>query len=99
MVAEKVIHRRALLRGDSLRTGIEILDQRAGAAGPFEACPEQGRRACPEQRRRVVAEVDGGRAAKRFTRKQLDRLKLGEDLETIPWGSKMVNLPPSKSVT
>jgi transposase len=31
-----------------------------------------------------------------FTREQLDRLGLGKDLQKIPWGSKIINLPPSK---
>jgi transposase len=31
-----------------------------------------------------------------FVRKQLDRLNIGQDLETVPWGSGHRNLPPSK---
>lgn len=34
-------------------------------------------------------------SAKEFTRRQLDRLGIGIDLETIPWGTKTVKLPPS----
>ena len=36
MVAKQVINRRALLHGDSLCTGIDVLDQCAGAAGPLK---------------------------------------------------------------
>jgi len=43
-----------------------------------------------------VRNLPNGISAKRFTREQLDRLKLGEDLELIPWGSKKVKLPPSE---
>jgi len=35
-------------------------------------------------------------SAKEFTRRQLDRLGIGTDLLTIPWGTKKVKLPPSK---
>jgi hypothetical protein len=35
-------------------------------------------------------------SAKEFTRRQLDRLGIGMNLEFIPWGSKKVKLPPSK---
>jgi transposase len=31
-----------------------------------------------------------------FVREQLDRLNIGQDLETVPWGSGHRNLPPSK---
>jgi hypothetical protein len=34
-------------------------------------------------------------SAKEFTRRQLDRLGIGMDLESIPWGTKRVKLPPS----
>jgi hypothetical protein len=30
-----------------------------------------------------------------LTRKQLDRLGIGAELEILPWGSKRVKLPPS----
>ncbi len=42
-----------------------------------------------------VRNLPGGISAKDFTRGQLDRLKIGEKLEIIPWGSKKVRLPPS----
>lgn len=35
-------------------------------------------------------------SAKEFTRRQLDRLGIGADLQSIPWGTKKVKLPPSK---
>ena len=35
-------------------------------------------------------------SAKEFTRKQLDRLGIGVDLQSIPWGSKVIKLPPSQ---
>ncbi len=35
-------------------------------------------------------------SAKEFTRKQLDRLGIGQELTYIPWGSKKVKLPPSR---
>jgi hypothetical protein len=37
-----------------------------------------------------------GISAKVFTRQQLDRLKIGAGLKTIPWGSKQITLPPSQ---
>lgn len=43
---------------------------------------------------RVKVRNLGGLSAKQFTRQQLDRLKLGRDLQVIPWGSKRVKLPP-----
>jgi transposase len=42
-----------------------------------------------------VHNLPDGQSAKEFTRGQLDRLGLGEDLEVIPWGSKRHKLPPS----
>jgi transposase len=36
-----------------------------------------------------------GITAKVFTRQQLDRLKIGSRLKTIPWGSRQITLPPS----
>ena len=37
-----------------------------------------------------------GQSALSFTRDQLDLLDIGKDLQTIPWGSKTHQLPPSK---
>ncbi|NJC97238.1 MAG: IS110 family transposase [Anaerolineae bacterium] len=37
-----------------------------------------------------------GQSVLSFTRDQLDRLGIGKDLQTIPWGSKTHLLPPSK---
>ena len=37
----------------------------------------------------------GGLSAKAWTRRELDRLGIGKDLQVIPWGSRMVKLPPS----
>ena len=37
-----------------------------------------------------------GQSVLSFTRDQLDRLEIGKDLQTIPWGSKTHPLPPSK---
>ena len=37
-----------------------------------------------------------GQSAREFTRSQLDRLGIGANLKTVPWGSKTVKLPPSK---
>jgi hypothetical protein len=31
-----------------------------------------------------------------FTRQQLDRLQLGADLKTVPWGRRQYHLPPSR---
>jgi len=36
------------------------------------------------------------KSAKHFVRNQLDRLGIGADLESIPWGTKNVKLPPSR---
>jgi transposase len=46
---------------------------------------------------RVKVRNLGGLSAREFTRQQLDRLGLGEELETIPWGTKTVKLPPPGS--
>ena len=35
-------------------------------------------------------------SAREFTRRQLDRLGIGAELQSIPWGSKVVKLPPSQ---
>jgi transposase len=37
-----------------------------------------------------------GTTAKGFARQQLDRLKIGAGLKTVPWGSKLITLPPSQ---
>lgn len=37
-----------------------------------------------------------GQSALQFTRNQLDRLGIGEEVTTIPWGSKHFKLPPSQ---
>jgi transposase len=42
-----------------------------------------------------VANLPKGLSAKAFTRKEMDRLKIGQELEIVPWGSKKVKLPPS----
>ncbi|MBA3532296.1 MAG: IS110 family transposase [Ardenticatenales bacterium] len=43
-----------------------------------------------------VANLPDGLSAKEFTRQQLDRLGIGEELTQIPWGSKTFKLPPSR---
>lgn len=43
-----------------------------------------------------VRNLPNNLSAKEFTRNQLDRLGIGADLETIPWGTKKVKLPPSR---
>ena len=35
-----------------------------------------------------------GESALSFTRRNLDRLKLGQELTVLPWGSKKFKLPP-----
>jgi transposase len=42
-----------------------------------------------------VKNLPEGQSALQFTRRQLDRLELGQDLTHIPWGSKKFKLPPS----
>ena len=42
-----------------------------------------------------VKNLPDGQSAKTFTRNQLDRLGIGQNLKVIPWGSKKVKLPPS----
>ena len=42
-----------------------------------------------------VRNLPGGQSAKEFTRAQLHRLKIGGELEIIPWGTKQVKLPRS----
>ena len=43
-----------------------------------------------------VKNLPKGQSARQFTRNQLDRLGIGANLKTVPWGSKTVKLPPSK---
>jgi transposase len=43
-----------------------------------------------------VRNLPDKQSAIQFTRNQLDRLGIGADIETIPWGTKKVKLPPSK---
>ena len=43
-----------------------------------------------------VKNLPDGQSAKEYTRSQLDRLGIGRNLTTIPWGTKTVKLPPSK---
>ncbi len=40
-----------------------------------------------------------GLSALAFTRQQLDRLQLGAELKTVPWGRRQYHLPPSRLVT
>jgi transposase len=42
-----------------------------------------------------VANLPDGQSALAFTRHQLDRLNLGDQVTHIPWGSKTFKLPPS----
>jgi transposase len=43
-----------------------------------------------------VRNLPRGQSAPAFTRKQLDRLGLGKDLQKLSYGSKLIKLPPSK---
>jgi transposase len=43
-----------------------------------------------------VRNLPGKQSALQFTRSQLDRLKIGAEIERIPWGTKSPKLPPSK---
>jgi hypothetical protein len=43
-----------------------------------------------------VCNLPEGQSALQFTRNQLDRLGIGEDVTTIPWGLKRFKLPPSQ---
>ena len=45
---------------------------------------------------RVKVRNLGGFSAKESTRRELDRLGIGRELQVIPWGTKKVKLPPSK---
>lgn len=42
-----------------------------------------------------VRNLHGGLSALAYTRQQLDRLGLGAELTSLPWGSKHYKLPPS----
>jgi transposase len=44
---------------------------------------------------RVKVKHLGGLSAKDWTRRELDRLGIGRELQVIPWGTRMVRLPPS----
>jgi transposase len=46
-----------------------------------------------------IRNMPNGQSALAFTREQLDRLRLGKDLQEITWGSKHLKLPPSKLLT
>jgi transposase len=43
-----------------------------------------------------VRNLSQGQSALAFTREQLDRLGIGQELQEIPWGAKRHKLPPSK---
>ena len=43
-----------------------------------------------------IKNLQNGINAKIFARQQLDRLKIGVRLKTIPWGSRQITLPPSQ---
>jgi transposase len=43
-----------------------------------------------------VGNLPDGQTALQFTRRQLDRLKIGRALQQIPWGRKRYKLPPSE---
>jgi transposase len=43
-----------------------------------------------------VSNLPDGLSALEFTRQQLDRLGIGQEVTQIPWGSKHFKLPPSK---
>ena len=40
--------------------------------------------------------LPGGISAKAFARQQMDRLKIGAGVTTVPWGSRRIALPPSQ---
>jgi hypothetical protein len=44
---------------------------------------------------RVKVKNLGGLSAIQWTRRELDRLGIGRELQVIPWGTKKVRLPPS----
>lgn len=43
-----------------------------------------------------VQNLSDGQCALQFTRNQLDRLKIGQSVQVIPWGVKRYKLPPSR---
>lgn len=43
-----------------------------------------------------VQNLSDGQSALQFTRNQLDRLKIGQEISQIPWGSRKFKLPESK---
>ena len=43
-----------------------------------------------------VNNLPDGQSALQFTRNQLDRLEIGQEVTHIPWGSKRFKLPESK---
>ncbi len=43
-----------------------------------------------------VKNLPSGQSAPGFVREQLDRLNIGQDIKTVPWGSEHRNLPPSQ---
>ncbi len=43
-----------------------------------------------------VKNLPKGQTALGFTRQQLDRLKIGQEVRQIPWGTKKFTLPESK---
>jgi len=46
-----------------------------------------------------VRNLPEGLSTRAFTRQQLDRLGIGQNLELLPWGSTNVKLPPSQLKT
>jgi transposase len=46
-----------------------------------------------------VSNLPDGQSAAGFTREQLDRLGVGQELTEIPWGTKRRKLPPSRIAT
>jgi transposase len=43
-----------------------------------------------------VKNLPGGQSALQFTRNQMDRLGIGQEVFILPWGTKKYRLPPSK---
>jgi hypothetical protein len=43
-----------------------------------------------------ISNLPDGQSALQFTRNQLDRLEIGQEVTHIPWGSRCFKLPPSK---
>jgi len=43
-----------------------------------------------------ICNLPEGQSALQFTRNQLDRLGIGQDVKEIPWGSRCFKLPTSK---